>query len=318
MDCLVEALHTLLMVTPREDPFFLAHGLELLVKNMAGDLAYLVMVEGDALETQWWFPENKGGEAPPYIPSFCRWLLENPFRTLVLRDIATDEHWKDDPELIGLDLGAAAGAVLWEGGHVKGLVFVHYAKAHAFTRAELALLDAVAGFLGRILEVEDLKSSLSRLENALAITKAVVEDSSLQDPATKLPNLRYLDIWLKANLNVAATREEMTVAEWLLPIRSPEELIRIRETAEWIRGGDLLVSEGKGRFMLILQRTRKGLGHIFLLRLRHKLGELPMGATVWVPGADDTHLESVRVRLESAVEESRRMLQPSLVWRMPE
>ena len=56
---------------------------------------------------------------------------------------------------------------------------------------DLAILDAVSCFLGRLLEVEDLKFSLRRLENALAITKAVVEDSSIYDPKMSLPNLRY-------------------------------------------------------------------------------------------------------------------------------
>lgn len=93
---------------------------------------------------------------------------------------------------------------------------------------------------------------------------------------------------------------------------------RVREVAERIRGGDLLVSMGHGQFLLILQRTPKGLGQVFLTRLREKLGALPMGATIWVPGTDDVRLESARRRLEAAMAESQAMAMPALVWRMPE
>ncbi len=319
LDGLVDALQTLLQVTTKDDPLFLAHGLELLVQGMGADLAYLVTVSGGGFETQWWSPEREGEDPPQHVPSMCHWLVDNPYRNLVLREIATDERWNDDPAFELLNIRAVAGVTLLESGQVKGLVFCQYASPHPFTRAELALFNAVAGFLGRVLEVENLKFALSRLENALAITKAVVEDSSIHDSTCGLPNLRYLDIWLKANLaGNPKDQAVMTVAEWHLPMANRAESVRIREVANYVRGSDLVVSGGQGRFLLFLQRTPKGLGHIFLLRLRHKLGIIPMGATLWIPGVDDIHMESVQSRLHTALEESRAQPQPGLVWHLPE
>lgn len=319
LDELVEAIQTLLQVTSREDPLFLAHGLELLVQHMHADQAFLVILDGSVFRTQWWFPERAGEKAPVPVPSLCSWLLENPHRTLVLRNIAKDGRWKEDPDLKAMGIRAAAGGILQVGGEAQGMVFLHYAKAHAFNRAELAILAAVISYLARILEIETLKSALRDLENSLAITRAVVEDSSIQDAATDLPNQRYLEIWLKANL-VAASREHeaMTVAAWTLPSEAPDGAKRVREVADRIRGGDLLVSMGHGQFLLLLQRTPKGLGQVFLTRLREKLGPLPMGATIWEPGVDDVRLESVRRRLEIAMGESQAMAEPTLVWRLPE
>jgi len=315
LDELVEAIQTLLQVTSREDPLFLAHGLELLVAHLHCDQAFLATVAGTGLETQWWLPDAP--EPPERVPAFCAWLLKNPHRTLVLRDIPRDLHWRDDLDLARLGIQAAAGVTLWENGRVLGLVLLQDKAPHPYTRAELALLVAVGGYLSRILEIETLKSALRDLEISLAITRAVVEDSSIQDPATDLPNLRYLEIWLKANLAAASREHEvMTVAEWCLCVETPDGLRRMKDVSERIRGGDLLVSMGRGHFLLVLQRTPKALGQIFLHRLREKLGALPMGATLWVPGTDDIRLESVLRRLELAVEESRTLSPPELAWRV--
>jgi GGDEF domain-containing protein len=316
---LVEAIQTLLQVTSREDPLFLAHGLELLVQHLRADQAFLVIQDGPVFRTQWWLPERSGEPAPVPVPSLSAWLVENPHRTLLLRNIPKDGRWKEDPGLKALGLHAVAGTTLQVGGVLKGMVFLHYSESHEFTRAELAILGAVTSYLGRILEIENLKTALRDLENSLAITRAVVEDSSIQDLATDLPNLRYLEIWMKANL-VAAAREPdvMTVAMWSLDLAQTEDVKRVREVADRIRGGDLLVSMGHGQFLLVLQRTPKGLGQVFLTRLRQKLGPLPMGATVWVPGSDDVRLESARKRLEVALGESQTLKEPRLVWRMPE
>lgn len=318
LDRLVETLRTLQLVTSREDPFFLARGLELVVEHTRADLAYLVTVDLERLETQWWWPEREGEPGPSPLAPFCRWLLENPFRTLVVRDAHEEPHRSRFPGGPPPGLGALAGTALWGEGKVKALLFVQFREPHPLDRPELALLDSVAGFLARALEVETLKFALRRMENALAITRAVVEDSSIQDNATKLPNLRYLDIWMQANLAGVTGRELMTVATWQMAVEDPAELKRLRETTEAVRGGDLLVSCGQGRFLLLLQNTPKGLGHIFLLRLRQKLGERPMGATLWVPGADDSQLESVRRRTEQALAESRTLDRPALVWRLLE
>lgn len=318
LDGLGGALHTLLRATPREDPYFLGHGLDLLLERLGGNLAYLVTLEGGVLETRWWAPEGTIGGPKP-IQSFCRILLENPHRTLVLRDFQQASFLKDVDSLPAQDIRAALGATLWSEDHVKGLLFVHFGRPQAFPRSDLALLDAVAGFLSRVLEVEDLKSSLRNLETALDITRAVAEDNSIQDAVTDLPNRRYLEIWLKANL--AATRRKqrpMTVAELLMPSHTREVGARVREMAESVRGGDLVVSEGGGRFLVLLQRTSRKTGHAFLERLRGMLGPVPMGATIWTPEKDDPALVSVRRRLEGALAQSRSRQEPELAWDLGE
>lgn len=317
LDRLVEALKTLLLVTSREDPFFLSRGLELLRENLGADLAYLVTLEGKVGDTQWWVPETPDSGPPPPVPQFCNFLLENPFRTLVLRNVAESPQVPGHLDIAAQGIAAAAGTVLWGDGVIKALLFVHFNSPQPLERPELALLDSVAGFLARVLEVENLKFSLRRLEDALAITRAVVEDSSIQDTQTKLPNLRYLEIWLQANLSGAARdREVMTLATWHLDLGDPDALGRLRAAAEQVRGGDLLVSGGHGRFLLILQRTPKGLGHIFLLRIRAKLGEVAMGATVWMPARDDNRLEAARQRMDSALVEAQATGDAPLVWNL--
>ena len=84
------------------------------------------------------------------------------------------------------------------------------------TVQKFALLDAVAGFMGRVVEIEDLKLSLHRLEESLAITRAVMEDSSIRDAETDLPNLRYLEVWQRALLGSDQRPESLVVAEFHL------------------------------------------------------------------------------------------------------
>ena len=318
MDRLLSAIQTLLGASSSEDPLFLAHGLDLLVGQLGADLAYLVAVEGARFETRWWSPDLGESDPPPPVPAFCRWLVEHPHRAMVLRDIPKDGRLGRLPELQGRSVHAALGVALWHGGQVKALVFCHFRKPHGFGRAELALLGAVAGFMGRILEVEDLKASLGRLENALAITKAVMEDSSIQDPATDLPNLRYLDIWLKANLGGGRKPEPMAVALFRAPVKGRKDLGRLRLAAEQIRGTDLMVAAGEDRFLVLLLGATKGLAHILLMRLRNPFDGIPMGATLWIPGLDDPGLESARKRAEEALRESEEGNPPAIAWRIPE
>ncbi len=313
---MVDALQTLLEVASGQDPLFLLRGMDLLVEHLGAEVAYLAMPEGPGFEVRWWSPEVEGIEGPRPVPCFCQWLQANPFRMMVLRNLRDEPQWLDHPELRDLGLGAAVGGVLRDGATIRGLLFLHFKEPRPLDRSDLALIDAVAGFLAKVLEVEHLKFSLERMENALAITKAVVEDSSIQDTTTRLPNLRYLDIWLKANAAVA--QELMTVALWQLPPDAASDRMLLQTLGESIRGGDLLVSVGQNRFLIVLQRTAKGMGHLFLLRLRHKIGEWPMGATVWVPGQDDAHFESVRGRCERALAASHTAAATGLVWSLAE
>lgn len=318
MDRLLSAIQTLLQASTSEDPLFLAHGLDILVGQLGADLAYLVSVEGTRFETRWWSPDRGESDPPPPILAFCRWLADHPSRTMVLRDIPNDGRLGKLPELQGRSVHAALGVALWHGGQVRGLVFAHFRKPQAFDRAELALLGAVAGFMGRILEVEDLKASLGRLENALAITKAVMEDSSIQDPATDLPNLRYLDIWMKANLGGGRKHEPMAVALFRAPISSRKDLGRLRLAAEQLRGTDLLVAAGEDRFLVLLLGATKGLAQILLMRLRNHLDGVSMGATLWLPDTDDPAMDSARRRAEEALRECEEDGTKAILWKVPE
>lgn len=311
LDHLFNALQALLRSSSGEDPLFLAHGLDLLVEQLGADLAYMVSMEGKNFETRWWSPDQGEEEPPAAVPAFCRWMAEHPERTMVLRDLAKDGRLQG---VVGKAVKAALGVTLWRGGEAKAFVFVHFPKPQRFGRAELALLSAVAGFMSRCLEVEDLKASMGRLENALAITKAVMEDSSIQDPSTDLPNLRYLDIWLKANLVGVRKPEPMAVALLRAPASSRKDIARLRSAAEQIRGGDLLVTLGEGRFLLLLLGVTKGLAHILLSRLRVQLDEAPMGVTLWLPGQDDPALDSARRRAEDALRASEADPRKAITW----
>ncbi len=287
-------------------PALFAHSLAHLRAHLKAE-AVLLAREGVAgWEAPWQDPEE-GARRPP--ESACRWVQDYPGRTLVIRDAAQDGRWSGHPDLRGI--GALAAVAVWEGGVPRGALLALGGRPRAFTRPELALLHAVAGLLGKAQEVETLKLDLHRLQEALALTEAVVEDSSLQDRVTGLPNRHYLDIWLKANLFLARRRgEPMTVAAWTQP---PAELKLLRAVAESLRGEDLMVCEGQGRCLLLLPRTPKGGGQILLHRLRQKVGELPMVSTLWDPEQDDHQLVSVRQRLAEGM--ARAQARPTgVIW----
>ena len=318
LDQLAQALHDLLQAGASGDPFFLSKGLELLVSHLGATLATLVMVSGEEVETRWWHPELEDEQPPAAIPSFCQWLLEHPERTLVIRDMATGPHvpYLANPQ--DLPHKAAMGCALRQGAGVKALLFVFFDRARSFPRAEFTFLEAVAGFIGRVIEIEDLKQSLSRLEDALAITKAVMEDSSTRDPETDLPNRRYLAIWQKTMLGSEHRPANLVVAECEATVRNRKDVARIHKAAEGVRAGDLVVRMASGRLLIIFQHTPRSVAHILLLRLRTQLGSPPMGATLWIPGSEGQGLESCQPQLDAALAESRAMDQPALVWHLPE
>lgn len=287
-------------------PALFTHSLSHLCTHLKVDAVLLAREGALGWEAPWQSPEE-GFRRPP--AAACRWVQDYPGRTLVIRDTALDDRWAGHPDLKGL--GALAAVAVWEGGIPKGALLVLSTRPRSFTRPELALLHAVSGLLGKALEVEGLKSDLQRLQEALALTEAVVQDSSLQDAATGLPNRRYLDVWLKANLFLARRRgEAMVVAAWTQPAR---ELKLLRAVAEGLRGEDLLVCEGQGRCLLLLPRTPKGGGQILLHRLRQKIGDLPMVATLWDPEQDDHQLASVRLRLAEGM--GRALARPAgVIW----
>lgn len=287
-------------------PALFAHSLEHVGRHLKVDAVVLARPLGEDWMSLWQVPDE--GRRIPVAPS--RWVMDYPGRTLVVRDAWKDGRWGGHPDLRGL--GALAGVGVWQGDQPGGVLLALSSHPRAFTRPELALLHAVAGLLGKALEVEALKVDLHRLQEALALTEAVVEDSALQDAPTGLPNRRYLDIWIKANLYLARRRgEPMAVVTWVQPAA---ELKLLRPVAEGLRGEDLLICEGQGRCCLLLPRTPRGGAQILIHRLRQKLGPLPMAATLWDPETDDLKLGSVHARLEAGLAEARH-LPEVVVWR---
>jgi hypothetical protein len=290
-----------------EAPALFHQSLELLQRQVGADLVALVRATGEGFEWSWHVPEEPSHAVPMAL---CRWILDNPGRTLHLRDAAKDRIWAGHPELKGL--GAALGTAYYEGSRPSGALLALCARPKSFSRNQVALLHTVAGMLGKALEVEMLRLDLHRMQEALALTAAVVEDSALQDPATDLPNRRYLDIWLKANLYLAKRRgEPMACLRWNQPTT---ELKMLRPVAESLRGEDLLVCEGHGRCLLLLPRTPKGGAQILFGRIRMKVGSLPMAATLWDPDQDDLELSSVRGRLEEGLTQARTEEKTGLLW----
>lgn len=318
LDHLAQTIHALLHAGGTGDPFFLSKSLELLVNSLGASQATLVMVTGAALEIRWWYPELAEEQAPHPIPSFCEWLSEHPDRTLVIRNMAEGPHVSHLVAGQPVLHKAALGCALRKDESVKALLFAHFDQPRSFSQAQFALLEAVAGFMGRVLEIEELKQSLNRLEDALAITQAVMEDSSTLDPETDLPNLRYLEIWQRAMLSSEHRPESLVVAEFQVTVKGRKDVTKLKKATEGVRAGDLVVRVAPGRFLIIFQHTPRSIAHILLLRLRTQLDGAPMGATLWVPGPDGLPLDSCQTRLDAALVESRAMTQPALVWHLPE
>jgi GGDEF domain-containing protein len=318
LDHLAGAIHALHHSGGAGDPLFLSKSLELLVEHLGASLATLVMVSGSLAETRWWQPEKGNEEPPAAVPSFCEWLLAHPERTLVIRDMGIGPHAPNLVNPQALPYRAALGCAIRQGEGVKALLFVFFDRTRGFPRTEFALLEAVAGFIGRVIEIEDLKQSLNRMEDALAITRAVMEDSSVRDPETDLPNLRYLEIWQKAMLGSEHRPNRLVVAECRVAVRNRKDVARILKAVEGVRAGDLVARVAPGRFLIIFQHTPRSVAHILLLRLRTQLDGAPMGATLWVPGPQGLGLASCQPRLDAALAESQAMALPALVWRLPE
>jgi hypothetical protein len=110
----------------------------------------------------------------------------------------------------------------------------------------------------------------------------------------------------------------LVVAECQMVVKGRKDAARIRQAAEGIRAGDLMVRIARDRFLIIFQRTPRSIAHILLLRLRMQLDGAPMGATLWMPGKEGLRLDSCQPRLAAALKESRAMAQPGLVWHLPE
>lgn len=316
LEGLADAIHTLHQASSAGDPLLIARGLQVLSEHLGASLATLVTVSGAALDTRWWHPET--GPLPEPVRPFCEWLSAHPERMLVVPDMAQGPHLNGAEEVRHLAHRAALGCALRHGNTVKALLFTFFDAPRPFSRMDFALLEAVGGFLGQMLAAEDLKQSVHRLEDALAITQAVMEDSSIRDPETDLPNLRYLEIWQRTLLTSDPRPTSLVVAECRLALQGRRDVARLRKAAEGVRASDLLVRAGPDRFLAIFRNTPRALAHAMLLRLRTQLGNPPLGATVWVPGPSEPGWEACQPRLDAALAESRATVLPSLAWRLPE
>ena len=276
------------------------HCLGLLVERLQVDRAVMTKKTELGLETFWWAhaPDMPVGELLTHPGGdFGARMLTLSKRTLVIKDAAVDAKWREDPGYTQFGIRAYLGAPLLQSGEPIGTLSIEHRQPKPFGRAEVGLVTAVANIVSKTLEIETLKHELRLTRDALELTSAVVEDSALQTPSTGLPNRRYLDIWLKANLFLAKRRGDgMAVVLWHQSLEGKHKR-GLQDVAAALRGEDLLVDMGKGQFLLLLPRTPRAGTDILLGRIRERLGALPMGVTLWDPEKDDLQCRQALARV---------------------
>lgn len=303
---------------------FFDHGLALLVQQLGVDRAVMSRLTDLGWEAFWWATaEGTGPDAAVHEAgtSFAPHVLDNPTRTLVIRDAFVEPAWRDHGAFQRHGVRAYLGAPLASSGRFLGVLSASSSRAKAWSKAEIAMVSALANLFSKTLEVEHLKHELHQTRDALDLTAAVVEDSALESARTHLPNRHYLAIWLKANLYLARRRgEEMAVVTWQMT-PDLERRRALRDIAEALRGEDLMVDLGEGGFLLLLPRTSQEGAQILLERIRLRLGPIPMGATLWNPlhkaDRNDLSLRNATKRADLALARSRELAkgtQASAVW----
>ena len=288
------------------------HGLNMLVQQLDVDRAVMSRVTRLGYEAFWW-ATAEGIEPDQAIHdatlNFCPKVLQHPARSLVIKDAWSDKDIQGHSAFRKLGVRAYIGVPLRQSNKLIGVLSVQSARPMPFTRAEIAVVNAMANLFSKTLEIENLKHELHMTREALDLTSAVVEDSALETSGTHLPNLHYLDIWLKANLFLARRRAEpMSIARWILPIHTETRGL-LRDIADALRGEDLLVDLGHDAFQLLLPRTGILGAEILLERIRAKIGPIPMGATLWHPlhkvDRDDLSLHQATQRAVEALQRSQ-------------
>jgi GGDEF domain-containing protein len=199
-------------------------------------------------------------------------------------------------------LQAFAGVVLREGRQSVGTLAVIHSKPYAFHDEDLDFIRAVAGLLGRALEIENLKYQLQVAKDSLALSTAVVQDSALESPVTGLPNGRFLDIWMQNHMPHARRQKEtLCLALWeggSVPTQT------LQGIAKSLRSDDHMVELGRGRFLLLLPQTPQEGAKILLSRIHWELGKPALGATIWLSDRDDLMLRAAMARAEQARQEA--------------
>lgn len=294
------------------------HCLNLLVKQLKVDRAVMVRATELGLEAFWWAESQNpslGDTLHAPEKSFSPFVLERPNRVLVVRNAASDSQWSKVPAHTELGICAYIGTALRESDRPVGVLCVQHGKPKNFSRSAIALMIAVANLLSRALEVEALKQELRLTRDSLDLTSAVVEDSALQSSSSGLPNQRYLEVWLRANLFMAKRRgEPMAVALWHWP-ESPRRRKVLSDISSSLRGEDLLVDLGRDRFLLLLPHTPQSGAEILIARIREEMGEIAMGGTFWETELDDVQLHMALRRCELALRESLKKPDEAFTWR---
>jgi hypothetical protein len=290
---------------------FFNRGLALLVAHLGADRAALTRVESQGLETCWWALGPKVGEADAIHEAeefFGPRVLDAQDRSLAIPDLLEDAALASHPSARRLGIRAYLGLPLFRQGICTGILSLQYLEPHTFTSVERAYAGILAQLFARTLECEALREDLHATRNVLDLTAAVVEDHALESPVTRLPNRRYLEIWLKAHLYLAVRRgEAMSVATWRI-VPDPGTRENLHAIASALRGEDLLVDLDGEVALLLLPHTPVEGAQVLLDRIREVLGPVPMGATLWQPlhpvDREDLVLQQAFLRASAARDHS--------------
>lgn len=284
------------------DPFALFDvALVMLIRQFMVDHALITRLSNGKLDTFWWVDAGSGAHPPIELHQslkLCERVLREPEGSLALGTVYPSEG--------GPWLRAFAGVVLREGGQSVGTLSVIHSKPYAFHNEDVDFLRSVAGLLGRALEIENLKYQLQVAKDSLALSSAVVQDSSLESPFSGLPNTRFLDVWIQNHMPHARRQKEVLCLTLWENTETTSDNAATQRVVKMLRGGDLAVEIGKGRFLLLLPQTPQEGAQILLEKIHGELGKPPMGATLWMADRDDLMLRGAMGRAEHARQEAIR------------
>lgn len=295
------------------DPFSLYDAsLELLVRQFLVDHAVMMRLSQGKLDTFWWVQAGTGAREPVELHQslrLCERVMKEPDGSLALGTVFASEG--------GPWLRAFAGVVLRERGVPVGTLAVLHSQPFAFGPEDLDFIKSVAGLLGRVLELENMKYELQVAQESLALSSAIVQDSALESEVTGLPNGRYLEVWLQGHMHQARrNKESLSLALW--DGQGEADGKRLRKAMQSLRGNDLLVEQSPNRYLLLLPQTLQEGATILLERLAADLGHPPMGATLWMPDRDDLLLHAALRRAESALQEAMKEgATRGVRWKLP-
>jgi GGDEF domain-containing protein len=310
------ALSDLLKKSRTEPAKLFERGLALLVQALGVDRAMLTRVTALGYEVFWWAVSPKGNmtgifEAPE--KGFCPFVLAHPDRPLVIRDAAVEPRWRKSSGHLELGIRSYAGVALQLEDRSYGTLCVQHHGPRPFTRGQISLLMVLGQLMGRTMESENLKQELHSAMEALELSSAIVEDSTLQSSRSGLPNRRFLEIWLQSTLFMSRRRREpMALALWSQPLKAGTKG-RLTSASGYLRGEDLLVELSADQYLLLMPHTSESGAEVLVERLRKHLGDHPTGITLWFPDGKDMTMNGALRRVASAFTEANREAK-LLVW----